>query len=411
MNSLPIRVKGLGKRYRIGTLQEQRGLYSYKSLRDSIARVASLPMRAAHIFAAKGGGRASARDAHIWALKDVSFDVEQGDILGIVGRNGAGKSTLLKILAQITEPTTGHIEIRGRIGSLLEVGAGFHPELTGRDNVFLNGIILGMRRAEIIRQFDAIVAFAEVDRFIDTPVKHYSSGMYLRLAFAVAAHLETEILLIDEVLAVGDYRFQEKCLGKMQDVAASGRTVLCVSHSMNSIRRLCNRAIAIEAGELVADGTPDTVIAQYLREPSGITFSDAASATAPAITGASVRVEGDSIRLTAKFESPFPISSPVLGFVMYNSAGTSLVASDSGVDFPGDAIAPSTSGRFEVDIPTQNLRPDRYLFTVWLSDPYVDYCTREMALQVDVHGGPGMGPLTHYYGNLILSTRWRYEPL
>jgi len=204
------------------------------------------------------------RNGEIWALRDVSFEVQQGEILGIIGRNGAGKSTLLKILSQVTAPTEGCVKIRGRVASLLEVGTGFHPELTGRENIYLNGAILGMKRAEIDRKFDEIVAFAEVERFIDTPVKRYSSGMYVRLAFAVAAHLEPEILIIDEVLAVGDAAFQRKCLGKMGDVATQGRTVLFVSHNMAAIMNLCTRSILLHAGCAVATGSNETIVRQYL---------------------------------------------------------------------------------------------------------------------------------------------------
>jgi lipopolysaccharide transport system ATP-binding protein len=199
----------------------------------------------------------------LWALKDISFDVTAGDVVGIIGRNGAGKSTLLKVISQITEPTEGFVDVTGRVGSLLEVGTGFHEDLTGRENTYLNGAILGMAKAEIDRKFDEIVAFAEVDRFIDTPVKHYSSGMYMRLAFAVAAHLETEILVVDEVLAVGDMQFQKKCLGKMDDIARRGRTVLFISHNMEAIQRLCTRGLLMDQGRLIASGSIDDVVARY----------------------------------------------------------------------------------------------------------------------------------------------------
>ncbi len=209
-------------------------------------------------------GRAEERPRSLWALKDVSFEVAEGEVLGIVGRNGSGKSTLLKILSRITEPTEGRAVLEGRVGSLLEVGTGFHPELSGRENIFLNGAVLGMRQREIQRRFDEIVAFAEVDRFLDTPVKRYSSGMYVRLAFAVAAHLEPEILVVDEVLAVGDAAFQRKCLGKMSDVARSGRTVLFVSHNMAAVRNLCTRAVRLNQGVLVQEGPVDDVVKGYL---------------------------------------------------------------------------------------------------------------------------------------------------
>ena len=203
----------------------------------------------------------------VWALNDISFEINPGEVVGIIGRNGAGKSTLLKILSRITEPTSGYAEIHGRVGSLLEVGSGFHPELTGRDNIYLNGAVLGMRKTEIDRKFDEIIAFAETEKFIDTPLKRYSSGMYLRLAFAVAAHLEPEILMVDEVLAVGDVQFQKKCLGKMQDVSKrEGRTILFVSHNMDAIRRLCNRCLMIADGKLVANGDTVVVTDKYLNE-------------------------------------------------------------------------------------------------------------------------------------------------
>lgn len=213
----------------------------------------------------------SGEDQTVWALKDVSFDIPRGEVVGIIGRNGAGKSTLLKILSEITEPSEGRVEIHGRVASLLEVGTGFHPELSGRENIYLNGAILGMKHAEIQRKFDEIVAFAEVEKFVDTPVKHYSSGMYLRLAFAVAAHLEQEILIVDEVLAVGDAEFQKKCLNKMAGVAKEGRTVLFVSHNMPAITRLCRRAIHIDGGRLVRDGAPHQVVKAYLNAGLGTT--------------------------------------------------------------------------------------------------------------------------------------------
>ena len=258
----PIVVEGLGKRYRIGARRAR-----YKSLRDVLAEAASLPVRAVRSLA----GRAPSRSplTTIWALRDVSFRIGHGEVVGIIGRNGAGKSTLLKILSRITEPTTGTAEIRGRVGSLLEVGTGFHPELTGGENIYLNGAILGMRRHEIESRFDEIVAFAGVEKFVDTPVKHYSSGMYLRLAFAVAAHLEPEILLVDEVLAVGDAAFQRKCLDKMEEVGERGRTVLFISHNMPAITRLCARTILLDDGTVIADGPSHEVVSMYLRSGLG----------------------------------------------------------------------------------------------------------------------------------------------
>ncbi len=264
MSDIAIRAENLGKQYRIGALQQAGSHYTYKSLRDAIADAASAPFRALRALGSGSGVHKAPKDETIWALKDVSFEVKRGEILGVVGANGAGKSTLLKVMSRITEPTVGRAEIHGRVGSLLEVGTGFHPELTGRENVFLNGAILGMKRSEIARNFDEIVAFAEVERFIDTPVKHYSSGMYLRLAFAVAAYLETEILIVDEVLAVGDASFQRKCLGKMQDVSSNqGRTVLFVSHNMAAIRTLCNTGLLMQNGTVIYSGLIEKVTAAY----------------------------------------------------------------------------------------------------------------------------------------------------
>ncbi len=258
MNDVAIRVEGLSKLYRIGKKQER-----YKTLRDTITDVASAPFRLIRSAWGRQRSLGSEPETTVWALRDVSFKVRQGEVVGIIGRNGAGKSTLLKILSRITEPTAGRAETHGRVGSLLEVGTGFHSELTGRENVYLNGAILGMRRAEIDRKFDAIVDFAEVEKFIDTPIKHYSSGMHLRLAFAVAAHLQPEILLVDEVLAVGDAAFQNKCLGKMGEVAHEGRTVLFVSHNMAAVRSLCGKGIVLAGGRMIQEGDVSKSIEAY----------------------------------------------------------------------------------------------------------------------------------------------------
>ena len=254
MTDVAIRAEGLSKRYRIRQGTRAR----YETLYDRLAHAVT-PWR----WFRSGNHRA--QDDYIWALKDVSFEVKRGEVVGIIGRNGAGKSTLLKVLARITEPTEGYAEVRGRVGSLLEVGTGFHPELTGRENIYLNGAILGMRKAEIDRKFDEIVAFAEIEKFMDTPVKFYSSGMYVRLAFAVAAHLDPEILLVDEVLAVGDAAFQKKCLGKMGEVAGEGRTVLFVSHNMGAVRELTHYSIWLNEGEVVAIGESGLLSMQYVQ--------------------------------------------------------------------------------------------------------------------------------------------------
>ena len=249
MSDVAISVDSLSKSYKIG-LRERHG----RSFREAFTDTVLSPVRRLKSIASGGHGANSADDT-FWALKNVSFEVKRGDVVGIIGRNGAGKSTLLKILSRITEPTAGEIRLRGRVASLLEVGTGFHPELTGRENIYLNGAILGMKRAEITRKFDEIVDFAEIEKFLDTPVKRYSSGMYVRLAFAVAAHLEPEILIVDEVLAVGDAEFQNKCLGKMQEVSkGQGRTVLFVSHNMSAVHALCSSAIVLRRGEMAAHG-------------------------------------------------------------------------------------------------------------------------------------------------------------
>jgi lipopolysaccharide transport system ATP-binding protein len=288
MNDLAIRAESLAKLYRLGPRER------YKALRDTLTNAIYGPFRRLSQTVKQkrssddsSGFAAMSGTGHIWALKDVSFEVKHGEVIGIIGRNGAGKTTLLKILSRVTEPTEGCVEIRGRAGSLLEVGTGFHPELTGRENIFLNGAILGMKKTEIRRKFEEIVAFAEVEKFLDTPVKHYSGGMFIRLAFAVAAHLEPQILLVDEVLAVGDLSFQKKCLGKMGDVAKGGRTILFVSHQMNQIRRLCERAIWLDGGKIRKTGATVDVVSSY----------EAAMST---ISHESVREEDDS-HISARF--------------------------------------------------------------------------------------------------------------
>jgi lipopolysaccharide transport system ATP-binding protein len=254
VSSAAIQVQGLGKRYRIGTAKRP-----HDRLSEALVRSITAPWRRLR----SAGSSGEPKNA-IWALRDVSFDVRKGEVLGIIGRNGSGKSTLLKILARITEPTAGRAEIRGRTGALLEVGTGFHGDLTGRENIYLNGAILGMKRREIDRKFDEIVAFSEVEPFLDTQVKHYSSGMQVRLAFAVAAHLDPEVLFLDEVLAVGDHAFRQKCYARIREVYTSGRTVLLVSHDMDSVKQLCTQAMWLEKGRIQALGKPSEVVAEYL---------------------------------------------------------------------------------------------------------------------------------------------------
>jgi len=263
MTDIAIHVENLSKQFRIGAIKNNR------NFREALIDGFKAPFqRAGRVLRGQVAGAAEL-DETIWALKDVSFEIKQGEVVGIIGRNGAGKSTLLKILSRITEPTEGFAEVQGRVGSLLEVGTGFHNELTGRENIYLNGAILGMKKAEIKRKFDEIVAFSEVEKFIDTPVKHYSSGMYLRLAFGVAAHLDPEILIVDEVLAVGDAKFQEKCLNKMKNVGEEGRTILMVSHNMTAVKHLCKRAILLNEGQIIMDGVSHQVVAEYLNSEIG----------------------------------------------------------------------------------------------------------------------------------------------
>lgn len=327
MSDTVIRVENLGKKYIIGHQKQER----YTALRDVMANgVKSLGQRFL--------GRKSEDPTHeeFWALKDVSFEVKRGERVGIIGRNGAGKSTLLKILSRITEPTSGRVTINGRVASLLEVGTGFHPELTGRENIFLNGAILGMSKVEIKKKFDEIVAFAEVEQFLDTPVKRYSSGMYVRLAFAVAAHLEPEILVVDEVLAVGDAQFQKKCLGKMEDVAErEGRTVLFVSHNMQAISTLTRQLLMLSQGKCIYQGKTEYGITEYLREGSSedLVYRDHPSQTKPTITHVelitsqpnNVQLNGKSIKFCFKIHSPIIINSASLSFQVFNSLGQAIL--------------------------------------------------------------------------------------
>jgi lipopolysaccharide transport system ATP-binding protein len=334
MSKLAIRIENVSKQYRIGGLQQ-----TNRTLREALTDSFKMPFR-----------RLKDTRPQFWALQDVSFDIHPGEVVGLIGRNGAGKSTLLKILSRITEPTHGSLTLYGRVGSLLEVGTGFHPELTGRENVFMNGAILGMKRREISRKFDEIVAFAEIEKFIDTPVKFYSSGMYLRLAFSVAAHLETEILLVDEVLAVGDMNFQRKSLNKMESVGREGRTVVLVSHNMGAISRLCSRAVLLDGGRLKADGDAPSVVNLYLsdgQETTGErTWEPAKAPSSDYVRLVAVRVLDQTSRVSDTFDIRQPITfeieydvlregkrlSPY--FTLYNEEGVPLFSSaDLAPDF------------------------------------------------------------------------------
>ncbi len=309
MSEIAIQVCELSKRYRIGARLER-----FPTLRETLAKTASAPFRPLLGRSKRTNGKSATDDA-IWALRDISFEVKRGEVVGLIGPNGSGKSTLLKVLSRITEPTEGYADISGRVASLLEVGTGFHPELTGRENIHLNGAILGMRRAEIEKKFDEIVAFSEIEKFVDTAVKHYSSGMYLRLAFAVAAHLEPEILLVDEVLAVGDAAFQRKCLGKMGEVAKDGRTVLLVSHNMASINRLAGKVLWLNEGGLNAQGEPEKIIAQYLasgiKESAEVKFPDDAAPGSEYVRLLAARIRNSNGEVASVLDCRMPFTIEV----------------------------------------------------------------------------------------------------
>lgn len=375
MSQTAIRVEGLAKSYRISRAL---GRQPYRTLQEEVI---ALPKN----LWKRAMGRSDAMET-FWALEDVSFEVNEGEVVGIIGRNGAGKSTLLKILSRITEPTRGRAEIFGRVGALLEVGTGFHPELTGRENIFLSGAILGMRKAEIARQFDAIVDFAEVEQFIDTPTKRYSSGMYTRLAFAVAAHLEPEILLVDEVLAVGDAAFQKKCLGKMEQVSDEGRTVFFVSHNTQAIRQLCTRGILLEHGRVAADGPTDSTLAVYnqrLRElrvdaetgvnnPENRRGSGAVRFTAVSVED----LDGNerytfSMGDTIRFRLTFTVHAPMRGLAMFvglrSGLSRELITSARHI-LTDSEVPPGTTSTVIVDFPEANIRPGEYPLYLHVAD-------------------------------------------
>ena len=397
MTDVAVAVEGVGKRYRIGGPREP-----YTRLTESLANAVRRPFR-----------RAGAQP--FWALRDVTFDVPEGEVLGIVGRNGAGKSTLLKILSRITDPTEGTIVLRGRVGSLLEVGTGFHPELTGRENIFLSGSVLGMRRADIRRRFDEIVAFAEVDRFLDTPVKRYSSGMQVRLGFAVAAHLEPEILVVDEVLAVGDAAFQRKCLAKMEDVAHNGRTVLFVSHNMAAVESLCTAALLLREGRVHSVGSARAVVQEYLN-----LVRDLQSVPLPArldregsgplrIVGISTDMRtGSDSQLSLDYRSTAPLDRVTVSVGVFSLKGDGVALLSN--ELSGQELASlPREGRLICELPSSAILPGRYTINVHvlvngvLSDWVVD------AAAIDVHEGDfyGTGRLPpEGYGSAVVAHRW-----
>jgi lipopolysaccharide transport system ATP-binding protein len=401
-----IKAQQVSKQYSIGAREA-----SYGTLRESIVGAVRAPLRRLV------GGNGRSNQETIWALRNVSFEVEPGEVVGIIGRNGAGKSTLLKILSRVTEPTTGRIELSGRVGSLLEVGTGFHPELTGRENIYLNGSILGMTRKEIERKFDEIVAFAEVERFMDTPVKRYSSGMYLRLAFAVAAHLEPEILVVDEVLAVGDAAFQKKCLGKMSDVARQGRTVLFVSHNMTAIRSLCSRAILLQEGRKAMEGAAGLCVDRYLTEVTqeGSNETDLSETARPLPDDSTLRIKrlricsrdgrpltraGDPLEIELDFHVSHPLEDVVLGINVQSAESVSIMECRSSHDYGAiESLAPGDY-RITCRIEQNILSPGLYFLNVGArsASKHLDYVPQALTFEVysdemvaslwldDVHG-------------------------
>jgi len=412
MSNLAIRCEGLSKQYRIGGSTDH-----YKVLRDVISDAAAAPFRRFK-NAARNGNSNGIDNRYIWALEDVSFEIAAGDVVGIIGQNGSGKTTLLKILSRITKPTRGHAEIHGRVGSLLEVGTGFHPELSGRENIFLNGAILGMRKSEIERKFDEIVAFAEVEKFIDTPVKRYSSGMYVRLAFGVASHMETEVLLVDEVLAVGDAQFQKKCFEKMREIRSQGRTILFVSHNMSAVRTICKEALILERGRVVAQGEIDKTVDQYLSSISTSQSLDEAietntfSITSVEVTSVSGPVVKtfDPVQVRVRFVPKAEIQDPGLyvSFLTMDSRRlTGLDLKDFVTSAPLPAGEPTELGFTIESLP---LMPGTYQVEIHLKDmakrliEFVPQTFRFEVAETEVYGGR---KLDRWFGSVGL----RAQPL
>ncbi len=413
MSEIAIRAENLSKSYQI---TRSTGRASYRTLQEEVVHLVKRPFKR---------NSAENRRETFWALKDISFEVKHGEVLGIIGRNGAGKSTLLKILSRITKPTSGRADIYGRVGSLLEVGTGFHPELTGRENVYLNGAVLGMSRRDIRNHFDEIVAFAEVEQFLDTPVKRYSSGMYMRLAFAVAAHLEPEVLVVDEVLAVGDAKFQEKCLGKMRDVAKGGRTVIFVSHNMGAIMQLCTRCLMLSQGSLLVDDTPHVAINTYLNNNAnehpvlalkpqeteayftsiGTLSSDDTAKSTFAVT--------EPIKVWIGFEQKRNVSGLQLGVAVLNYKSERVFYSSNAYNEPPVIFDDQLGEQFvSVQIPAKLLPPGHYALNIALHRPNIsmfDY--REHVISFDVEE-TGSGREEFYgqdIGYVLVDLKWKHE--
>jgi lipopolysaccharide transport system ATP-binding protein len=426
MSDVAIRIEGLSKRYQIG---EDQG--PYKTLRDALANAATAPLRALRAAPRLSHSRGHHGQNTIWALKDIGFEVKRGEVVGIIGRNGAGKSTLLKILSRITEPTCGYADIHGRVGSLLEVGTGFHGELTGRENIYLNGAILGMKRVEITRKFDEIVAFSEIEKFIDTPVKHYSTGMYLRLAFAVAAHLEPEILLVDEVLAVGDAAFRRKCLGKIQEVGKYGRTVLFVSHDMTAISQLASHSVLLKNGTVDYIGPSHEAIRLYtIQQQSREDLLDARNDRAGdgVIRMEFIKFYDEQGRLVSSIRSGDPVTMAIglkSELQSVNLEGVHLEARIT--DTLGHPIAtfstrfsdpqvrgiPDNAGVFHCHVPNFLLAEETYFVDLWLAyrGGLADYVMRAGSLMVlpSNYFGTGHEPIKRKHGAALIKHEWSLE--
>lgn len=392
-----IEIKHLSKKYKIGTKQP------YYSLRDNLIHMVKAPLKT---LKREKILTDESTENTFWALKDISFEVMPGEAIGIIGRNGAGKSTLLKILSQITPPTKGEIILRGRVASLLEVGTGFHPELTGRENIYLNGTLLGMKRTEIKKRFDEIVDFAEIDKFLDTPVKHYSSGMYTRLAFAVAAHLEPEVLIVDEVLAVGDLQFQKKCLGKMGEISKSGRTVLFVSHDLSTVQTLCTHAILLHEGKIIKLGTVDEIISTYIGKFKGSTVEF----NGKYLKNAQILQKGDCLELSVEYNSNLPFKIPCLGFVVSDALGHPLFGTNPVLDALSNRLLTTKKGKITIAINYPKLLNGNYRLSLWFGDGKTDFFHAKDCLTfevVNMKKGRQLSPLT--IGPIVPECRWDFK--
>jgi lipopolysaccharide transport system ATP-binding protein len=395
-----VRVENLSKEYKIGGSD---GDIPYPTFRESLVDVARAPFKLLR-------QNRNVKKNTFWALRNVSFEIMPGEVTGIIGRNGAGKSTLLKILSRITKPTNGRVELYGRIGSLLEVGTGFHPELTGRENIFLNGAILGMRREEIIKKFDEIVDFAEIEKFLDTTVKYYSSGMYMRLAFAVAAHLEPEILIVDEVLAVGDAEFQKKCLGKMRNISErEGRTVIFVSHNMSAISQLCSTAILLKHGAIDYSGNVQQAIKKYLQEGE----SSNKSFDGEQVKYAEVRQIGEQIEIFVDYECNEEIQIPGLGFVIYDFLGNPIIGRNFMADMENTvSFQPlnKKSGRVSVTVNSPKLCDGKYRVSLWFGNGQEDFFHAQDCLTFEVINMTSRKQLsTAIHGSVNPKCEWHFE--